>query len=197
MPRSVAQITKEIEALQKQADALLAFERPGALSAAKEAVALYGLTAAELGFADRPGHEPSSSGKPTASPIQLRTSNTAGAKAPVKYRDSAGNQWTGRGMKPRWLSAAIAAGRTLESFAVAGSSISNTPATPRASVASKAKPEARPRGKGGKPGPKSGKALTGVKFKDTEGRTWSGRGPKPQWLSSALASGKSMDDFRV
>ena len=36
----------------------------------------------------------------------------------AKYRDDQGNQWTGRGLKPRWLTAALAAGRKLEDFAV-------------------------------------------------------------------------------
>jgi len=36
----------------------------------------------------------------------------------AKYRDEHGNQWTGRGLKPRWLAAALAAGRKLEDFAV-------------------------------------------------------------------------------
>jgi len=35
-----------------------------------------------------------------------------------KYRDDQGNQWTGRGLKPRWLAAALAAGKKLEDFAV-------------------------------------------------------------------------------
>ena len=36
----------------------------------------------------------------------------------AKYKDDQGNQWTGRGLKPRWLAAALAAGRKLEDFAV-------------------------------------------------------------------------------
>lgn len=36
----------------------------------------------------------------------------------AKYKDGQGNQWTGRGLKPRWLAAALAAGRKLEDFAV-------------------------------------------------------------------------------
>jgi DNA-binding protein H-NS len=188
MPASFVQITKQIEALQKQADALLASERPAALRAAKGAVALYGLTAAELGLG---AHTGVLAQGPNRAPLERsnqtsRTNATAGTKAPVKYRDGTGNQWTGRGMKPRWLSAAIAAGKSLESFAVAGSSRSQSPPSPKPSAALKSKP-----------GPKSGKALTGVKYKDSEGRTWSGRGPKPHWLSSSLASGKSLDTFRV
>ena len=43
-----------------------------------------------------------------------------GAKAaPVpKFRDDAGNTWSGRGPKPGWFKAAIAAGKTAEELAV-------------------------------------------------------------------------------
>jgi DNA-binding protein H-NS len=37
-----------------------------------------------------------------------------GRKAPVKYRDRAGNTWAGRGAKPRWLVAAIKKGKKLD-----------------------------------------------------------------------------------
>lgn len=41
-------------------------------------------------------------------------------KAEVKYRNPENHEqsWTGRGLKPKWLVAAIEAGATLESFAV-------------------------------------------------------------------------------
>lgn len=38
--------------------------------------------------------------------------------APIKYRDHAGNTWSGRGMKPKWLQQHIQAGRSPEEFAV-------------------------------------------------------------------------------
>jgi DNA-binding protein H-NS len=43
-----------------------------------------------------------------------------GERKPVaaKYKDDHGNQWSGRGLKPRWLAAALAEGRKLEDFAV-------------------------------------------------------------------------------
>lgn len=48
---------------------------------------------------------------------QLRTSS--GAKVEPKYRDpSTGATWTGRGLKPKWLTAALAGGRSIEEFAV-------------------------------------------------------------------------------
>jgi DNA-binding protein H-NS len=49
-----------------------------------------------------------------------------GSVAP-KYRnpDNAGETWAGRGLKPRWLSAAIKAGKKIEDFAIAGSASSS------------------------------------------------------------------------
>jgi DNA-binding protein H-NS len=47
-----------------------------------------------------------------------RGSSLKGRKAPVKYRDKAGNTWAGRGAQPRWLTAAIKAGAKRDSFLV-------------------------------------------------------------------------------
>jgi DNA-binding protein H-NS len=58
----------------------------------------------------------------------------------------------------------------------------------------------RPRGPAAKRGPKSGrKARTAgvVKFRNEAGKVWGGRGPRPQWLREALATGKSLQDFAV
>jgi len=43
-----------------------------------------------------------------------------GSKVSVKYRDPENpkHQWTGRGMKPRWLSAYLGQGRSLDDFQV-------------------------------------------------------------------------------
>ena len=52
----------------------------------------------------------------------------------------------------------------------------------------------------GKPGPKPGPKKTQVakaKFRDEAGNIWGGRGPRPQWLRDALASGKKLEDFAV
>ena len=43
----------------------------------------------------------------------------SGRKVAVKYRDEAtGNTWSGRGLQPNWLKAALSEGRKLEDFAV-------------------------------------------------------------------------------
>lgn len=48
----------------------------------------------------------------------LQRGQHVGAKRPVKYRDEAGNTWTGVGQRPRWLRARILAGASLEDFGV-------------------------------------------------------------------------------
>ena len=41
-----------------------------------------------------------------------------GRKAPIKFRDRAGNTWAGRGAQPRWLTEKLKAGAKLEDFAI-------------------------------------------------------------------------------
>jgi DNA-binding protein H-NS len=45
-------------------------------------------------------------------------------------------------------------------------------------------------------GKKRASGAAGVaKYADGQGRSWSGRGPRPAWLREALAAGKSLQDF--
>jgi DNA-binding protein H-NS len=46
-----------------------------------------------------------------------------GRKVPPKYRDNAGNVWSGRGAQPRWMTAAIKAGAKREDFLIDKSAI--------------------------------------------------------------------------
>src|SRR5262245_7961389 len=41
-----------------------------------------------------------------------------GTKVPPKYRSPSGDTWAGRGAKPRWLVAAIKAGKKLDDFLI-------------------------------------------------------------------------------
>ena len=47
-----------------------------------------------------------------------RRSAMRGRKVPVKYRDSSGNTWAGRGAQPVWLREKLKAGAKLADFAV-------------------------------------------------------------------------------
>jgi DNA-binding protein H-NS len=47
-----------------------------------------------------------------------RRSSMKGRKVAIKYRDSSGNTWAGRGAQPVWLRDKLKAGAKLEDFAV-------------------------------------------------------------------------------
>ena len=53
----------------------------------------------------------------TATPSKRRHP-TNGSVIPAKYRDKQGNTWSGRGVKPLWLQAAMKAGCTMDMFKV-------------------------------------------------------------------------------
>ncbi len=90
-----AALEKEIEVTRRQ-------ERAHAVSQVRALMSEFGITMADL------------SGKGVA-----KTSSTAGSKVAVKYRDgTTGNTWSGRGLQPKWLKAALAKGRKIEEFAV-------------------------------------------------------------------------------
>jgi DNA-binding protein H-NS len=52
-----------------------------------------------------------------------RSKSTFGRTVAPKYRnpENPSETWAGRGLKPRWLSAAIRAGRNIDDFRIAGS----------------------------------------------------------------------------
>lgn len=52
-------------------------------------------------------------------PASAKRAVKTGAKVAVKYRDrNTGDTWTGRGLQPKWLRAAVAAGKKPADFAV-------------------------------------------------------------------------------
>lgn len=60
----------------------------------------------------------------TALAAALKKAKSAPAKVAVKYRDPAtGSAWSGRGLQPAWLKAALASGRTLPEFLVKNAAI--------------------------------------------------------------------------
>ena len=51
------------------------------------------------------------------------------------------------------------------------------------------------KGKAGAASKAKGPAV--VRYRDESGRSWVGRGKRPQWLREALAAGKKLEDFAV
>jgi DNA-binding protein H-NS len=89
-----AALEREIEATRRQ-------EKTEAIAKVKALMSEYGLTVADL---NAKGSAKSGGGK--------------GSKVAVKYRNKAtGDTWSGRGLQPKWLKAALAAGRKIEEFA--------------------------------------------------------------------------------
>jgi len=116
--KSLAEIQRQIQQLEKQAQEIKSREVTGVVARIKEAIEFYGLTAEDLfGGRSRKSARKSQGADKAAAKIGMRR-KAAGKKIPVKYRDDAGNTWTGRGLKPRWLTAALGAGKKLEDFQV-------------------------------------------------------------------------------
>jgi DNA-binding protein H-NS len=91
-------------ALDKQIAETQRAERSEAVAQVRALMAQYGLSLADIG---------------TKGPAAPRRAPGGGAKVAAKFRNPAtGDTWSGRGLKPKWLTAALAAGRTLADFAL-------------------------------------------------------------------------------
>jgi DNA-binding protein H-NS len=112
MAKKLAQIEAQIKKLQDEAASLRAKEVAGVVGRIKEAILHYGLTPEQLFGASRQKHKPASD--LAVAPRKVRAES---GKVRVKYRDG-DNTWTGRGNKPRWLTARLGEGRKIEEFLV-------------------------------------------------------------------------------
>lgn len=104
-----ASLDREIAETQRK-------ERSAAIDHIRTLMDQYGIVAADLsGRAKRRGRPPAAAGKTGG----VRASKLKGKKVPPKFRNKAtGEAWSGRGLKPKWLTAALAAGKKLSDFAV-------------------------------------------------------------------------------
>jgi DNA-binding protein H-NS len=100
MPKALAELLAQKAALEKQIDQAQREQRAGAMAQIKALMTEHGLTLADL--SSRPKGQAGS-----------------GSKVAAKYRDKAtGDTWSGRGLQPRWLKAALAGGKKLSDFAL-------------------------------------------------------------------------------
>ena len=119
MARTLAEINAEIAKLKKQADQIRSREVREVVSRIKEAIKSYGLTPREI-FGKGAG------GTAPARKVRAKKAAQSAKAAPrkakpagvIRFRDEAGNSWTGRGKRPNWFKAAIAAGKKPEDLAV-------------------------------------------------------------------------------
>jgi DNA-binding protein H-NS len=102
MPK-LADLLAQKATLEEQIAKAQKEERGAAIAQARALIDEYGLSAAELGIGGARKTKPA----------------TAPRKVAPKYRDKAtGQTWSGRGLQPRWLKAALESGKKLGDFAV-------------------------------------------------------------------------------
>ncbi|MDP4300208.1 H-NS histone family protein [Leptothrix discophora] len=146
--KTLAQIQSQIDKLQKEAEAIRSREVADVVGRIKEAIAHYGLTAADLGLDGRVARAPAKksgakaaradaaatpkvrrraaeavatkAAKAAKTDKTAKAANAAKASRPsvIKYADDQGHTWTGVGKRPNWFLAAIAAGKTAEDLRV-------------------------------------------------------------------------------
>lgn len=122
MAKTYTQLQEQIAQLQRAADALMAKEAAAVVGRIKLAIAHYGLTSDDLFGSSTPkapkapkaSRAPKGLNAAKAPTAQAIKPIKAGKKTPTppKYRDDAGNAWTGNGKRPRWFLAAMANGKT-------------------------------------------------------------------------------------
>jgi DNA-binding protein H-NS len=90
-------------AIDQQIEDAARTERADAVAKVKALMAEHGLSLADL----------------SARAAGAKAKAKSGAKVAAKYRNGAtGDTWSGRGLRPNWLKAALVAGKKLEDFAV-------------------------------------------------------------------------------
>jgi DNA-binding protein H-NS len=102
---TLQELMAQREALEQQIEQTKKRERGEAIEKVRVLMAEYGLTVADLGNRAPAG--------------KAKRPKSSGNKVAAKYRNaSTGETWSGRGLQPRWLKAALASGRKLSDFAV-------------------------------------------------------------------------------
>lgn len=100
---TLTELIAQRSALEEQIKALTETQRTDAIAKVRALMEENGLSIADLGSMARTGE------KGTAKIPK---------KVAAKYRDGAGNTWSGRGLQPKWLKAAIAGGKKTDDFAI-------------------------------------------------------------------------------
>ena len=113
---TLAALNAQIAALQAQADSLRKKEVAEVVAKIKDAIAHYGLTAADLGLATgarKNAKVPAAGGDKPAGKQRKKAGPNPSART-AKYKDDKGNIWGGIGKRPDWFKVALAAGKTPE-----------------------------------------------------------------------------------
>lgn len=105
----------QINALQTQAEEVRRQEVAEVVARIRDAVEHYGLTAADLGFGGKGRAAGAAGGGKRGRKAGAGRKKTVGV---IRYRDDAGNAWTGHGKRPQWFKDALEAGKTPDDLKV-------------------------------------------------------------------------------
>lgn len=106
---TLSEIEAQIAELTAKADQMRLEQHSKAVADAQAIINSFNLKASDLVF---------SSDKDKAEKSAKSVSVKSSRKAEIKYRDNNGNTWSGRGLKPRWLTAELESGKSLADFLV-------------------------------------------------------------------------------
>ncbi len=107
---TIKELIAQKEALEQQIQAATSEGRNKAIEQVRALMAENGLSVSDLSGKSSGNGSAKKSGK---------AKTGSGNKVAAKYRNtSTGESWSGRGLQPRWLKAALASGKKIEDFAV-------------------------------------------------------------------------------
>ena len=112
MAKSLTQLKKQIAVLERQAEVLRKKEAKDVIARMKDAIAHYELTAQDLGFSSA-----ATPRKAAAKGSAARKPGRRKGAGKIKFRDAAGNTWTGHGRRPQWFLDALASGKSADDMA--------------------------------------------------------------------------------
>jgi DNA-binding protein H-NS len=123
-----AELKAQAEKYMKQAELLLVKETKEAIIEIKRLMKLYELTAEDIGLSSAGARK---AGKKTGRKLSAKNtaaktrktrktkSNDGRARVAPKFKDpETGATWTGRGKQPKWLSAQLSAGKSIDQFKI-------------------------------------------------------------------------------
>lgn len=114
MTKSLQQVLKQIQKLEKEAKTLRDREKIGVVARIREAVAHYEITPAELFGAATAAKTPNVRTAATGKATKPATKT----KSVAKYADGTGRTWSGVGKRPNWFKEALAAGKAAEDLLI-------------------------------------------------------------------------------
>lgn len=173
MAQTLLQVQEQIAKLKEKEAKLKKVEAMEVIAKMKVAIEFYGFTPADLFDVS---HSSAGTVAPPSAAVK-KVSTTGKVSQRTRYADGAGNEWSGMGPRPRWLLEALSKGASLADLA-----LGNRKQKPATSKSTGATTQKKP---------------VAIKYRDTVGNTWTGRGMQPRWLRAAMVAGKKPTDFLV